>query len=51
MDEDDLPPPPYKDEGSSFARSLGGTVGIFVWIAFFIAIAGVVLYFVNRWFG
>jgi hypothetical protein len=50
-DEDDLPPQPYKDESSSFARSLGGTVGAFVWIALFFAIAGVVLYFAVRWFG
>ena len=51
MDQDDLPPQPAKDNNSgTFAAALGGTVGYFLFIAFFLAIAGVVLYFVVHWF-
>jgi hypothetical protein len=52
MDDDDLPPQKQEQsEGSTFAGALGGTFGGFIFIAFFLAIAGVVLYFVVRWFG
>jgi hypothetical protein len=52
MDEDDLPPRKREpSDNSTFAGSLGRTVSGFVFIAFFLAIAGVVLYFVVRWFG
>ena len=49
MDEDDLPPPPPAND-TGFSGELGRTVGTFVWIAVFLAIAGGVLYAVTRWF-
>jgi hypothetical protein len=48
MDEDDVPPPPAVEKDSGFSGALGRTVGSFVWIAIFIAIAGVVLYALTR---
>ncbi|HUO89247.1 MAG TPA: hypothetical protein VMU08_08730 [Rhizomicrobium sp.] len=51
MSLDDLPPQPEKpSDAGTFAGALGGTVGAFLFIAFFLAIAGVVLYFVVHWF-
>ena len=49
MDDDDLPPPPAAND-TGFAGELGRTVGGFLWIAVFLAIAGGVLYAVTRWF-
>lgn len=51
MEEDDLPPrtlrePPEQTEG--FARSLGELAGATVWIVFFLAIAGGILYLLLR---
>jgi hypothetical protein len=52
MDQDDLPPQPEKpSDSSTLGGTLGQTFGGFVFIALFLAIAGVVLYFVVRWFG
>jgi hypothetical protein len=51
MDQDDLPPQKREPSESTFAGALGSTFGGFVFVAFFLAIAGVVLYFVVRWFG
>lgn len=48
MDEDDVPPKPMEND-RGFAGELGRTVGSFVWIAFFLVIAGAVLYAVTRW--
>ena len=48
MDEDDLPPSPAADKDGGFSGALGRTVGNFVWIAIFIAIAGAVLFAVTR---
>jgi hypothetical protein len=50
MDEDDLPPRLQRNE-NGFATELGGMVGTVVWIGAFLAIAGVVLFFVMRWTG
>ena len=48
MDEDDLPPKP-RDEDTGFSGELGRTFSGFVWVAIFLAIAGVVLYAATRW--
>jgi len=48
MDDDDLPPQPAAEGDGGFSGALGGTVGTFVWIAIFIAIAGVVLFALTR---
>ena len=50
MDEDDLPPQPHPANDTGFSGALGLTVGTFVWIAVFLAVAGGVLYLVTRWF-
>ncbi|MEI9885366.1 MAG: hypothetical protein WDN08_02510 [Rhizomicrobium sp.] len=49
MNEDDVPPKPIEHD-TGFTGELGRTVGWFVWIAVFVAIAGGVLYAVTRWF-
>ena len=51
MDEDDLPPrplqkPPQQTEG--FAESLGELAGASLWVAVFLAVAGLILYFILR---
>jgi hypothetical protein len=49
MNEDDLPPRPLRDapeQTEGFARSLGELVGGSLWLVFFLAIAGVILYFI-----
>lgn len=48
MDEDDVPPKPAVEQDSGFSGALGRTVGNFVWIAIFIGIVGVVLFFLTR---
>lgn len=50
MNEDDLPPKPARNE-NGFATELGGVFGMVMWIGGFLAIAGVVLFFVMRWTG
>ena len=47
MEDDDLPPKPPGAEETA-AGDFGQLIGAGLWIALFLAIAGVVLYFVLR---
>lgn len=47
MTDDDLPPQPHRAEESA-AGDFGQLIGAGVWIALFVAIAGVVLYILLR---
>jgi hypothetical protein len=50
MDDDDLPPRPHQTEETA-AGDFGQLFGAGMWIALFIAIAGVVLYILLRTHG
>jgi hypothetical protein len=47
MEDDDLPPKPHKPEETA-AEDFGQLFGAGLWIALFLAIAGVVLYLLLR---
>ncbi|HUB85118.1 MAG TPA: hypothetical protein VL971_05450 [Rhizomicrobium sp.] len=47
MDEDDLPPAPHRAEETG-AGNFGQLIGAGLWIALFVAIAGIVLYILLR---
>jgi hypothetical protein len=47
MEDDDLPPESHQSEETA-AGIFGQLVGAGLWVALFLAIAGVVLYFVLR---
>ena len=47
MEDDDLPPKPHQPEETA-AGDFGQLIGAGMWIALFLALAGIVLYFVTR---
>ena len=51
MNQDDLPPRPSRpiDADVGFTGELGRTFAGFFWIAFFMTIAGVILYALTHW--
>ncbi len=47
MDDDDLPPRPHKPEEGA-AGEFGQLMGAALWLALFLALAGVIFYIVTR---